>query len=120
MGEIMLECCVDSFESARAAKEAGAKRLELCADLMIGGITPSPKLLEMIKIRLDIPVHVLIRPRFGDFLYTDDEFSLMKSGTWGRRRGVRMPYKRRTAGYETYGKPDAEDDGDVRHTEQGI
>ena len=79
MGEIMLECCVDSFESARAAKEAGAKRLELCADMMIGGITPSPKLLEMIKIRLDIPVHVLIRPRFGDFLYTDDEFSLMKS-----------------------------------------
>ena len=79
MGEIMLECCVDSFESARTAKEAGAKRLELCGDLMIGGATPSPKLLEMIKIRLDIPVHVLVRPRFGDFLYSDEEFSLMRS-----------------------------------------
>ena len=79
MGEIMLECCVDSFESARTAKEAGAKRLELCGDLMIGGTTPSPKLLEMIKIRLDIPVHVLVRPRFGDFLYSDEEFSLMRS-----------------------------------------
>ena len=79
MGEIMLECCVDSFESARTAKEAGAKRLELCGDLMIGGTTPSPKLLEMIKMRLDIPVHVLVRPRFGDFLYSDEEFSLMRS-----------------------------------------
>ena len=79
MGEILLECCVDSFESARTAKEAGAKRLELCGDLMIGGTTPSPKLLEMIKIRLDIPVHVLVRPRFGDFLYSDEEFSLMRS-----------------------------------------
>lgn len=79
MGEIMLECCVDSFESAKAAKEAGAKRLELCGDLMVGGTTPSSKLLEMIKIRLDIPVHVLIRPRFGDFLYSDEEFTLMRS-----------------------------------------
>ena len=65
MGEIMLECCVDSFESARTAKEAGAKRLELCGDLMIGGTTPSPKLLEMIKIRLDIPVHVLMQKTMG-------------------------------------------------------
>lgn len=79
MGEIMLECCVDSFESAVIAKEAGAKRLELCSDLMIGGTTPSSKLLEMIKIRLDIPVHVLIRPRFGDFLYTEEEIVLMRS-----------------------------------------
>ena len=78
MGEIMLECCVDSFESARTAKEAGA-RGELCGDLMIGGTTPSPKLLEMIKIRLDIPVHVLVRPRFGDFLYSDEEFLLTRS-----------------------------------------
>jgi len=61
------------------SSDLGAKRLELCADLMIGGTTPSPKLLEMIKIRLDIPVHVLVRPRFGDFLYSDDEFSLMRS-----------------------------------------
>lgn len=79
MGEIMLECCVDSFESAVIAREAGAKRLELCGNLMIGGTTPSPKLLEMIKNRLDIPIHVLIRPRFGDFLYSEEEFQLMKS-----------------------------------------
>ena len=78
MGEIMLNV-VRTHSSLPGPQRGRAKRLELCGDLIYRRTTPSPKLLEMIKIRLDIPVHVLVRPRFGDFLYSDEEFSLMRS-----------------------------------------
>ena len=73
-----LECCVDSVESALAAKEGGADRLELCAGLIIGGTSPSLALFEQVKACCDLPVRVLLRPRFGDFLYTDHEFRIIR------------------------------------------
>jgi len=68
----LLEVCVDSMESVREAVRGGADRLELCANLIIGGTTPSPVLIRE-AAKLGVPVHVLIRPRFGDFLFSKDE-----------------------------------------------
>ena len=73
MSSYLLECCVDSVESALLAVEGGADRLELCSGLVIGGLTPSPSVYERIRTQSDIPIHVLIRPRFGDFLYSAEE-----------------------------------------------
>ena len=67
MKEYILEACVDSVESAMAAVEGGADRLELCGNLIIGGTTPGPWLFDEIRKRSDIRIHALIRPRFGDF-----------------------------------------------------
>ena len=61
-----------------AAVEGGADRLELCGNLIIGGTTPGPWLFDEIRKRSDIRIHALIRPRFGDFCYTDAEFSMIK------------------------------------------
>lgn len=73
----ILEVCVDSVESALAAKAGGADRLELCANLVIGGTTPGLSLLRAVKRETGLPVHALLRPRFGDFLYTGREWQLM-------------------------------------------
>lgn len=74
----VLEVCVDSVESAVSAARGGATRLELCANLVIGGTSPDEDLFRMVRERVDIPVRVLLRPRFGDFLYSDDEFELLR------------------------------------------
>ncbi len=74
----VLEGCVDSVESARIASQSGANRLELCGNLIIGGTTPGKFLFQEVKRYCDIKVHVLIRPRFGDFCYSDYEFNIMK------------------------------------------
>lgn len=73
MADIRIEVCVDSMESVMAAKRGGADRLELCANLIIGGTSPSPYLIREASARSQLPVNVLLRPRFGDFCYTDDE-----------------------------------------------
>lgn len=73
----LLECCVDSAYSARMAKKGGADRLELCSNLVIGGTTPTLALYEQIRTQTDIRIHALIRPRFGDFLYSEDEAALI-------------------------------------------
>lgn len=70
----ILEVCVDSVESAIAAYEGGADRLEVCSNLIIGGTTPSVSMFKQIKALCDIPIHVLIRPRYGDFLYSESEY----------------------------------------------
>lgn len=78
MTKYILEACVDSVESAAAAARGGATRLELCANLIIGGTTPSVALFDAVRSAVDIPINVLIRPRFGDFLYTDAEYDIMR------------------------------------------
>ena len=77
----MLEVCVDSVESAIAAEEGGADRLELCSSLVIGGVSPTAALYEAIRRRVALPVRAMVRPRFGDFLYTDFEKETMLAET---------------------------------------
>lgn len=79
MEKYILECCVDSVESAIHAAKGGASRLELCANLIIGGTTPDVALVKEIRKYSDIRIHALIRPRFGDFCYTEHEMEIMKS-----------------------------------------
>ena len=73
----ILEVCVDSLASAKAAMAGGADRLELCSALAVGGLSPYGELLEQIKAACPLPVRCLMRPRPGDFLYTEDEIQLM-------------------------------------------
>ncbi|MCI9361598.1 MAG: copper homeostasis protein CutC [Hungatella sp.] len=73
-----LEVCVDSAESAISAQEGGADCLEVCANLIIGGTTPGVSQFKQIRKMCGIELNVLIRPRFGDFLYTDAEFQMVK------------------------------------------
>ena len=79
MRKYILECCVDSVESAINAANGGASRLELCSNLVIGGTTPDVALVKEIRKYTDIRIHALIRPRFGDFCYTEHEMEIMKS-----------------------------------------
>lgn len=74
---MILEVCVDSVESAVNAELGGADRLELCSDLIVGGITPSLALFELVREKVNIPIHVLLRPRFGDFLYSENEMEIL-------------------------------------------
>jgi len=75
---MLVEVCANSLESALNAEKAGADRLELCAELAVGGITPSYALLCAVREQISIPVNVLIRPRSGDFTYSRATFDLMK------------------------------------------
>ena len=77
MKKFLLEICVDSFESALRASQAGADRLELCGDLLVGGVSPSPFLIEQVVSRIKTPVNVLLRPRFGDFCFTREEKEIL-------------------------------------------
>jgi copper homeostasis protein len=77
-GGITVEICVDSVASALAAQEGGASRVELCADLSAGGTTPSAGAIALARKRLRIPLHVMIRPRPGNFCYADIEFDTMR------------------------------------------
>ena len=74
---MLLEVCIDSLASARAAIAGGADRLELCSALLAGGLTPYTALLQQIREESDIPVRCLMRPRAGDFLYAPEELEQM-------------------------------------------
>ena len=73
-----VEICANSYESAINAEKAGADRIELCTELAVGGITPSYGLIKKVIEDISILVNVLIRPRSGDFSYSDAEFDIMK------------------------------------------
>ena len=75
--ELEFEVCVDSVSSALAAMKGGANRLELCGGLVEGGTTPSIGMGRQVIAVSSIPVHVIIRPRSGDFCYSDDEFQVL-------------------------------------------
>jgi len=76
--EPLLEITVESLDTALAAERGGADRIELCSDLTHGGLTPSVAAMRKLHEELEIPVFPIIRPRAGDFLYTEDEFAAMK------------------------------------------
>ncbi len=71
------EVCAVNIQSALAAERAGAQRIELCSALDVGGLTPSLGLISQAVRSLEIPVHVLIRPREGDFCYSEIELGIM-------------------------------------------
>ena len=75
---MLLEVCVNSYESALNAQKGGADRIELCSELFLGGITPSFGLIQKVKDTIQIPVHVLIRPRSGNFTYNTSDFEVIK------------------------------------------
>jgi len=75
---MLLEVCASSHQSALHAQRAGVHRIELCTELGVGGLTPSYGLLRRVMAEISIPVHVLIRPRSGDFTYADEELAAME------------------------------------------
>lgn len=99
MKNFLFELCAQSLEGARAAQCGGADRVELCSGLSRGGITPSPGLMAADFRSFTIPIHVLIRPRPGKFVFSSEEYELMgrqidqakKAGAGGVAVGVLLP-----------------------------
>jgi len=78
MSKYIVEVVTSSVYSSVQAEKGGATRIELCAALATAGVSPSTGMLEMVKQHVSIPVFVMVRPREGDFTYTDAEIEVMK------------------------------------------
>jgi len=74
----VLEICVESVGAAQAAERGGAVRIELCSDLPVGGVTPDTQLMQAAREHIRLPIHMMIRPRAGDFCYSNEEFQAME------------------------------------------
>jgi copper homeostasis protein len=86
---MLCEICVESLNGALAAQEAGAHRIELCSNLSDGGLTPSAGLIKQVRKNVHLPIHVMIRPRRGDFCYTPTEIDTMISDiTYAKEQGA--------------------------------
>lgn len=75
---LIIEICCNSIESVQVAEKYKADRIELCEALCLDGLTPSEDLIERVCTYSSIPVHVLIRPRAGDFYYSDEELDIIE------------------------------------------
>src|SRR5437763_1701875 len=85
----LIEICAYSVESAVAAQAAGADRIELCADPRVDGTTPSRDDMAQARKQIHLLLHIMIRPRAGDFVYSRDEFERMKADViFAREIGV--------------------------------
>jgi copper homeostasis protein len=76
----ILEISVETLDAALAAQRGDADRIELCSDLAQEGLTPGTELMRVVRDQVDLPIFTMIRPRGGDFVYSDAEFAAMKSG----------------------------------------
>ncbi|HXW55909.1 MAG TPA: copper homeostasis protein CutC [Candidatus Cybelea sp.] len=76
---VLLEVCAESLDYAMAAERGGADRIELSSALALGGITPGVETMEAAREALGVPVHILVRPRAGDFVYSGTEFETMRN-----------------------------------------
>ena len=86
---VLIEVCIDSVASALSAERGGAQRVELCSDLLEGGVTPSGGLLGVVRSSVSIAVYPIIRPRPGDFCYSEQEFDTMcRDIEFARREGA--------------------------------
>lgn len=108
--EYIFEVCVDSLESAMAAERGGADRVELCSSLLEGGVTPSAGLIATVRKKLSIGLHIMIRPRAGDFCYDAEEIDVM-------RRDILMA-KQLGADGVVFGILDADGNVDVQKTRE--
>lgn len=88
----MFEICANSAESCVAAQQGGAHRVELCAGMPEGGTTPSLGEIKVARKLIDIRLHVIIRPRGGDFLYTPSELEIMEEDIRAARQAELMEW----------------------------
>lgn len=84
--KLVVEVCVDSVDSAVAAQAAGADRVELCGNLLEGGTTPSAGLIAEVRRKASLKLHVMVRPRGGDFCYSPSEFDVMADDILSAKR----------------------------------
>tara|TARA_B100001758_G_scaffold165760_1_gene143094 strand:+ start:368 stop:1000 length:633 start_codon:yes stop_codon:yes gene_type:complete len=77
--KILIECCVESYDEARLAEKKGADQIEVCSDLKNDGLTPDFKLVEKIINNISIPIKIMIRPRKGNFYYSNSEMLIIKN-----------------------------------------
>lgn len=77
MSDIILEACLETIDEAIRAEEFGASRIELCGHLELDGLTPSLSVVQKVKSSIQIPIKVMVRPRSGNFVYSDDEILQM-------------------------------------------
>jgi copper homeostasis protein len=83
---ILLEISVETVEAAVAAERGGARRIELCAQLHLGGLTSSEELMRLVRESVRLPIFAMIRPRAGDFVYSPEELAQMLSGIAAAQR----------------------------------